>query len=121
MKIEIPLKLPSLNEYINKCRYNRFAGATMKKQIQSDIGWYIKKLPHYSKPVKITFTWHEANNKRDLDNICYAKKFILDAMQECGVIDNDNRKCVVAFEDRFPTPGKNYYVEVYVEEVCDLL
>lgn len=28
---EIPLKLPSLNEYIRECRRNKFAGASMKK------------------------------------------------------------------------------------------
>lgn len=117
MKIEIPLKLPSLNEYINKCRGNRFAGATMKKQIQDDLSWFIKKLPHYDKPIKITFTWYEANNKRDLDNICFAKKFILDCMQECKVIDNDNRKYVTGFEDKFPQPNGEYKIEVEIEEV----
>lgn len=36
-RIEIPLKLPSLNQYINECRKNRFAGANMKKNIEKDI------------------------------------------------------------------------------------
>lgn len=30
-RIEIPLRLPSLNYYINECRKNRYAGANMKK------------------------------------------------------------------------------------------
>ena len=28
------------------------------------------------------------------------KKFILDAMQKCGKLKNDNRKCVTAFTDQ---------------------
>lgn len=74
IRIEIPLKLPSLNVYINECRKNKFAGSTMKKQIQSDIGWYINKLPKFNKPIKIHFTWVEANKKRDIDNVAFREK-----------------------------------------------
>ena len=74
--IEIPFRLPSLNQYINECRKNRYAGAKMKKNIEADIGWYINKLPRYEKPIKIHFHWVEENKKRDLDNVCFAKKFI---------------------------------------------
>ena len=108
-KIEIPLKLPSLNEYINECRKNKFAGSTMKKQVQSDIGWYINKLPTFNKPIKIHFTWVEANKRRDYDNVSFAKKFILDAMQECGKLENDNRKWVTGFTDSFEL-GDEYKV-----------
>lgn len=30
IKIEIPMKLPSLNEYINECRRNRYSAEKMK-------------------------------------------------------------------------------------------
>lgn len=36
VKCEIELKLPSLNEYINACRKNRYAGASMKTKIEND-------------------------------------------------------------------------------------
>jgi len=117
MKITIPLKLPNLNDYIKAINSNRYKGNTMKQDIQNDIGWYIKKLPKYDKPVKIIFTWYEADNKRDLDNICFAKKFILDSMVNCGVISNDNRKCVVGFEDIFPKARGEYKVEVEIKEL----
>lgn len=100
-KIEIPLKLPSLNQYINECRRNKFAGAKMKKEVERDIGWYIKKLPQYKKPIKIHFHWIEENKKRDLDNICFAKKFILDSMVKAGKLKDDNRNYVTAFKDTF--------------------
>ena len=32
--VEIPFRLPSLNQYINECRRNRYAGAKMKKDVE---------------------------------------------------------------------------------------
>ena len=116
MRIEIPMKLPSLNDYIDECRKNKFAGATMKKRVQSDIGYFINQLPHFSKPIKINFTWVEKNKKRDYDNICFSKKFILDALQECGKLENDNRKWVQGFTDSFEL-GEDYKVILDIEEV----
>ena len=116
-EIEIPLKLPSLNDYILKCRSNRFAGAQMKKKVEKDISLYISKLPVFRKPIKINFTWIEANKRRDYDNICFAKKFVLDALQSCGKLENDNRKWVVGFTDSFElSEDKTYKVILNIEE-----
>lgn len=98
---EIPFRLPSLNEYVNECRRNKYAGAKMKKKIEDDIGWYIDKLPKFEIPVTIHFHWIEENKKRDLDNIAFAKKFILDSMVKMGKLKDDNRKCVASFTDTF--------------------
>lgn len=116
IKIEIPFRLPSLNQYINECRKNKFAGATMKKTVDNDIGWYINKLPKFEKPIKIHFTWIEENKKRDLDNVCFAKKFILDSMVKAGKLKNDNRNYVIGFEDNF-SYDKESKVILEIEEV----
>ena len=100
-RLEIPLKLPSLNQYINECRKNRYAGANMKRNIEQDIGFYINTLPKYQKPIKIHFHWIEGNKKRDLDNVCFAKKFILDSMVKAGKLKDDNRNYVTGFTDTF--------------------
>ena len=99
--IEIPMKLPSLNEYINECRGNKFAGARMKKNIESDIAYCMTSLPRFKKPIHITFKWVESNRKRDLDNVCFAKKFILDALVKSGHMKDDNRNYVIGFVDEF--------------------
>ena len=101
MRIEIPLKLPSCNDYINACRKNKFAGAFMKKKTEEKIKAYLNEIPTYERPVKIKFTWVEKNKRRDLDNIAFAKKFILDSLVETGKLKDDNRKIVTAFEDNF--------------------
>ena len=38
---------------------------------------------------KIVFRWIEPNRRRDKDNVAFAKKFILDSLQEVGIIKND--------------------------------
>ena len=115
-RIEIPFRLPSLNNYINECRKNRYAGANMKKNVEKDIGWYINLLPNYKKPVKIHFHWVEENKRRDLDNVCFAKKFILDSMVKAGKLKDDNRNYVAGFRDTFEY-GKTSKVILEIEEV----
>jgi Holliday junction resolvase RusA-like endonuclease len=115
--VEIPLKLPSCNNYINACRYNRYAGAKMKKDIQNSIAPYLMELPKLHK-VKIGFTWQEGNKRRDLDGICFGKKFILDTLVELGKLKDDNRNNVCAFTDSF-TYGDSWKVTLVIQEVED--
>ena len=115
---EISIKLPSLNEYINACRANRFQGSKMKKDIEGEIGVFIARLPRFENPVEIHFHWIEGNKRRDLDNIASAKKFILDALVKWGKLKDDNRKCVTAFSDTF-SYGQESKVILEIEEVQD--
>lgn len=98
---EIPLKLPSCNDYIRECRRNKFAAAKMKRDTEDMIGGYIAELPHFDKPVKIRFLWIEATKRRDIDGVSFGKKFILDALVKFGKLTDDNRKYVTAFTDEF--------------------
>ena len=118
MKYVIDMKLPSLNDYIKVCRTNKFMAGKYKKELEEQIGMFLLKMPKYEKPIKIHFTWIEGNKKRDLDNICFAKKFILDAMQKFGKLENDNRNYVYAFTDSFEY-GKETKVILEIEEKDD--
>lgn len=115
-RVEIPMRLPSLNTYIYECRKNRYAGAKFKANLESDIAVFLSVLPKIEKPIKINFHWVEENHKRDLDNCAFSKKFILDAMVKIGVISNDNRKHVTAFTDTF-SYAKESKVILEIEEV----
>lgn len=115
-RCEIPMKLPSCNSYINACRLNRYAGAKMKSETEEQIGIFVSKLPHFENPIKIKFIWIEDNKRRDLDGICFGKKFILDAMVKAGVLTDDNRKFVTAFTDEFQY-AKEAKVVLEIEEV----
>lgn len=118
-KFEIKERLPGLNEYTKSNRTNKFAGATLKKKIEEHIYYYIlEQLRNIkiSKKVFITFTWIEENGKRDLDNICFAKKFILDALVKTGVLENDNKSHVSGFMDKFDYAEKSKVI-VELEEM----
>ena len=114
---EIDMKLPSLNDYVRACRSNRFQGSKMKKDLESQIGFYIATLPRFDVPVKIHFHWVEGTRRRDYDNVAFAKKFILDAMVEQGILIDDKRKYVAQIYDTVVDDDEDY-VEVYLNE-CD--
>ena len=89
------------------------------KETENIIWVYIKqqlKCSKINKPVKIHFTWAEENKKRDLDNICFAKKFILDALVKANVLENDTQNFVKGFTDNFEYNTENKVI-VEIEEV----
>lgn len=110
--------LPNLNEYTSACRSNKYVGAKMKKRAEEVIGWYIKsQIPeiYFDCVVSLNFRWYEPNRKRDLDNICFAKKFILDALVNNGTIKADGWQGVAGFTDQFFVDVENPRIEVDIE------
>lgn len=114
-RVKIRGKLPSLNEYINACRRNRYAGAAMKQDAERLVVLQLGALQPIKSPVIIHFIWHEKTRRRDKDNVAAAKKFILDAMQKARKIPNDNNRFVAGFSDRFVYGAKEYAVEIIIE------
>lgn len=97
----IKTKLPSLNEVIAKNRANKYMAAQFKRDIETEIGYYIKQAltigrlkPMGETPCVIYIDWYERTKRRDCDNIQSSQKFILDALQQQGIIKNDSRKYV---------------------------
>jgi len=112
---EIKLKLPSANDYIEACRRNRFQAAKLKEDTETAIMLFLRRLPKIEKPVKIEFVWTEDNRRRDLDNIAFGKKFILDALVKARKLKDDNRRCVTGFSDTFEY-GKTAKVTLKIRE-----
>lgn len=116
IKFEIPFRLPTLNEYTDKCRGNRYGGAGLKKSVERNIQQVLSSKDFYiSSPVHIEFIWHEPNRRRDKDNVAFAKKFILDALQKSGRLPNDNNRYISGFTDNFVYDGSEG-VEVRIWE-----
>lgn len=116
IECEIPMKLPSLNDYIDVCRSNKYQAANFKRNLESQICLFLRKLPRFETPVVIHFRWIESNKRRDFDNIAFGKKFILDALVKSGKLRDDNRKHVRGFSDSFEQ-GKITKVILLIEEV----
>ena len=111
-------RLPGLNDYTKANRANRYAGATMKKDAQEMI-WVniaISAKPMSGK-VRLNFRWYEANTRRDLDNVCFAKKFILDTLVDHKIIEADDWRGVEGFTDSFYVDKDEPRIEVDIEEV----
>ena len=115
-KYIIDMKLPSLNDFIKVCRTNKYYANKYKAKLEQEIGLFLAKMPKWDNPIKIHFHWVEGNKKRDLDNICFAKKFILDSMVKNGKLNDDNRKYVTAFTDTFEYGNKTKVV-LEIEEI----
>ena len=107
-------KLPSINEYIDACRRNRYQAAKMKRDAEALVSYQAARLSPINSLVTIRFTWYESSRKRDPDNVCAAKKFILDALQKIGKIKNDNSKYIAGFIDNFVYgKGQGVLIEVF--------
>jgi Holliday junction resolvase RusA-like endonuclease len=118
MQITIPGELTNLNDYIQAERSNRYVAAKIKRHDTSYVCWQAKgtKLPAVAEyPVTINFHWFTKDERVDADNICFARKFILDGLVEAKVLANDNRKHVAGFGgDKFSVDRKNPRVEVFI-------
>lgn len=112
-------QLPSLNDYTSACRSHHIVGARMKKDAEAMISAYImsQHLKAVHGTVYIIFTWYEKTEKRDPDNVAFAKKFILDALVSNQIIDGDSRKYIAGFEDQIKTDRENPRIEVEIKAV----
>lgn len=89
-----------LNEYVDAQRKFKLAGSQAKREETERVRMLIKaaKLKPYKCPVEIRIEWIEGKQKngalRDVDNIRFGAKFILDALVAEGILPNDNPRWV---------------------------
>ena len=100
-KFTVDTQIPSYNEYINKCRGNKYNANSFKQNIEKIAGKYINEacnrgeLPVFDDtPCIIRFTWYESKANRDADNIQAGKTSIIDALRTSKIIKNDGQKYV---------------------------
>lgn len=120
MQFVLRSPLIGLNEYINLCRGNRYQAAKKKKEIEHSL---ITEILCQSRGKKISqqadfqFCWYMKNKMQDPDNICFAKKFILDSIVKAELMGNDGWKEVKGFQDEFFIDKLDPRVEVKITEV----
>lgn len=118
-KLNLPLRLHSLNEYITANRKKPIIGANMKRDDQAAVEWYIRSQLrgiHIKHPVRMHYAWYEPNKRRDLDNVSsYGRKIIQDALVSTGVLKDDSWKQITGFTDAFFVDRKTPHIEVEIE------
>lgn len=114
MKLLLDWELPGLNEYIAAIARNRYAGGAIKREQTELVMWACRgqQLEVRTKPVFISFHWYMKNKKKDIDNVAFAKKFILDGLVVAGILYDDSQEWVKGFEDHFSIDPKRPRVEV---------
>lgn len=118
-KIIIHGRLDGLNDYTAANRTKSYKGAKMKhrneKLIAAQVPYQMRD-QEMKYPVTLTFHWYEKDRRRDPDNICFAKKFILDALVAEQVFPNDSQKYIKGFHDFFHVDKEHPRIEVMIEE-----
>lgn len=109
--------LPGLNEIINAGRANRFKAASQKKAEQEKIRlqWSKARGIHFDGHVNINVKFFEKDSRRDDDNVFAGLKFLLDAMQEIGIIVKDSPKYCHVTCERF-TDRENPHISLTIKE-----
>lgn len=113
-------RLPGMNEIITMLtgRQGRYVYNVRKKEIEGMICLLARKqgikavIGRYS----VEFHWYEKNKRRDLDNICAAKKFILDGLVSAGILPQDSQKFLTGFRDYPYIDRVNPRIEVVIKE-----
>ena len=114
----IPGRLDGLNEYIDFCRKNKYAGAKAKKENQGKVvaaiidSCHIEKITSF--PITLKIKWVEKNKRRDIDNVTFGTKFIQDAMVEMGIIPDDSQKFINGIVHEVTVDKDNPHIEVEV-------
>lgn len=106
----VPGRLPGLNDIVRKHHM-------VYSKLKSEWGLTIARCIIVSKLkrmgyCRIEFVWHEANNRRDDDNVIFAKKFVLDALRDAKIIQDDRREFIHSLTDRVIVDRDNPGVEV---------
>lgn len=119
MILEVYHQLPTLNQYIQVERSNRFAAASLKKKHTNAISRIAKSSKLKLNPNQkhdISITWFCHNLKSDPDNISFGVKFILDGLVKSGLISNDGHKNIGSIHHDFEldkSKGYTYCLVVF--------
>ena len=102
-RIIIPGRLVGLNEYTRACRSHWSRGSRLKRQQTELVAWYARAAGArgHEGPVEVTCEWHERDARRDLDNVAFAAKFVLDGLVMAKVIAGDDQAHVTGIRHVF--------------------
>ena len=103
--LNLNFELPHFNKVIRKTKshWGNYAGGKTKieKAIKTTIATQLPpNFQTFTHKVNILFVWRCKDRRKDKDNICFAKKYILDSLQP-RILKNDGWGEVGDFCDRF--------------------
>jgi hypothetical protein len=116
--LKIDGKLPSLNEYINKERMNRFAAASMKRKETNRVTYecMAQKIKPMDKIDEAFFFYTHSSMRGDFDGFEFYQKFIWDGLKDAKVIPNDTQRYTPHIRHHIHRSGKTDDLEVRLIE-----
>jgi len=104
----------SLNEFY---RMHHQQQGRVKRENDTVVSWAAKAahIRPYMKPVQIDCVWVEPNRKRDIDNIQFGIKFILDGLVKAGILTDDSPLYVHRITHEVAYDKTNPRVEVWID------
>lgn len=117
LKLVYEGRLPGINELVGANRNSPYGGAKMKRKYQKRLvaaWWEAGKFP-FPNHVTVRVRFYERDQRRDDDNVFGGLKFVMDALQEIGVIVNDSPKYCHVLPERF-VDKKEPRIEVEIRE-----
>ena len=114
MKFILPGEYISLNEYSSAERTHYRYGASIKKAETNRAALELK-LQWDGVPIPksiFKFTWYRCNRRTDPDNFCFSVKFLMDAMVQIGMINNDGWNNVAGYIHEWRVDKDNPRVEI---------
>jgi Holliday junction resolvase RusA-like endonuclease len=102
---------------IGAARTHWSASASQKKNATEACAEAAAGLPGITPPVRVKIVWFEPNERRDVDNIVAASKFVLDGIVAAGKLPDDNRKNFIGISHAVVTDRQHPRIVVEIEEV----
>ena len=99
----IPCELPDLNTTLSESKRHWSKYSQLKREYTALVAALARRQlrPVVSGRVHLSFVWYCRNRRKDPDNVCSAKKFIIDGLVSADILQNDGWKQVVGFSDSF--------------------
>ena len=97
LAFEIEGSFPSFNEFQGLNRASGPAANAAKRQMEERVLCGLRQLGDFQRfdvPVDLCICWLEPSDRRDWDNVVWAKKSIRDGLVRGGVIPDDSRRWI---------------------------
>ena len=109
-QVILPLGYPGLNDLLQMTAQHWTKRSREKKKWEAVIALHVKKAKTKptTGPVHLSFRYVPPNRRRDPDNTsAVVRKYALDALQQIGIIEQDNWSGILGLYDEYAEPDKS--------------
>ena len=109
-QVKLPWGFPGLNDLLRLTASHWNRRAHDKRKWENVIITYVRaaKTKPTTGPVHLSFKYVPPNRRRDPDNTsAVVRKYALDALQQIGIIEQDNWAGIIGLHDEYAAPDKS--------------